>query len=593
MNAYRKPDNLRWKLKTAAFKKMICLQDRFGLYSYHRWIDENELSSKHLAKQSFQVKTFKNKPVFVFLIPFDEESHDDLIYTYRAIKEQTYSYWNVHIISKSTHIYEVAELEGDTRVNIQLLTPDTEVNQATVAATESAKGDYLIVAKPGDVPAPNLLFEAAESLQNNSKHDIVYYDEDYLGTGEGERLEPFFKPDWSPELMISINYLIHAAFRIDLFVEIIHQTGSDPIRGYGDLTFRATESASKIHHIPEVLYHKRTRYEIPSQADLLTHCRNVEGHLTRQGISDPRANLVKDNHVRVSWPVPKVTVSIIIPTKDNLEYLQTCIRSILQFTKSATYEIILIDSGSQEEQTHKYYAEITKKSNIQLISYNCGDNFNFNTALNLGASHSQGEILLFLNNDTEILDSEWFDEMVRWAARPEVGIVGAKLLYPNHTIQQAGIVIGMEGHASHVFAGIEEGYQGPFGSVSWYRNYSAVTGACMAIRRQVFEQVGGFDEDYTLVFSDVQFCLQVIEAGYRVVYTPYARLIHHEGQSRFSYIPDKDIQLAYSHFKHIVKKGDPYYNPNLSHAVRIPTFKRKNEEVPLERLEKIVSDTNN
>jgi GT2 family glycosyltransferase len=168
-----------------------------------------------------------------------------------------------------------------------------------------------------------------------------------------------------------------------------------------------------------------------------------------------------------------------------------------------------------------------------------------------------------------------------------VGAVGAKLLYPDGRIQHAGIIIGMEGHASHVFAGVKEGYTGPFGSVNWYRDYSAVTGACLAVRREVFESVGGFDEGYELAFSDVDICQRILQKGYRVAYTPFARLLHHEGVTRNRYIPAQDIRRGAEHFKQVVKQGDPYYNPNLSYAIRIPTFRRPREEQPIVRLEKI------
>jgi GT2 family glycosyltransferase len=196
--------------------------------------------------------------------------------------------------------------------------------------------------------------------------------------------------------------------------------------------------------------------------------------------------------------------------------------------------------------------------------------------------------LLFLNNDTEAIDADWLSEIAGWAIQPEIGIVGAKLLYPDLRIQHAGIVVGMEGHGSHIFAGKREGYSGIFGSVDWYRNYSAVTGACMAIRREVFDKIGGFDEEYDLVFSDIDICLRAIATGYRVIYNPFARLIHHEGKTRHRHIPAKDYHIAYQRLKSVVERGDPFYNPNLSYSIRIPTFKRTYEETPIQRLESIV-----
>ena len=178
---------------------------------------------------------------------------------------------------------------------------------------------------------------------------------------------------------------------------------------------------------------------------------------------------------------------------------------------------------------------------------------------------------------------------MRWAEQPNIGIVGAKLLFPDGAIQHAGIVVGMEGHGSHVYAKAREGYQGPFGSVDWYRNCSAVTAACMMMRREVFNNIGGFDEHYELVFSDIEICQRAIKDGYRILYTPFARLIHHEGLTRHQHIPSHDIRVGYEHLKKIIEQGDPFYNPNLSYSIRMPTLKRPDEESPIERLNNILS----
>jgi GT2 family glycosyltransferase len=298
-----------------------------------------------------------------------------------------------------------------------------------------------------------------------------------------------------------------------------------------------------------------------------------------------KAHIEKGN-VRVTWPASGKKVSIIIPTKDHLNDLKKCLNSILNKTTYSPFEIILVDSSSHWQTSQRYYQKILPTSNISIIRYE--GKFNYSAALNLGARSAGGDIFLFLNNDIEVIEADWLEELVRWVDRPEIGVVGAKLLYPGEAIQHAGIVIGMEGHASHIFAGVKEEFSGLFGSTEWYRNYSAVTGACMAIRRGLFESIGGFNESYRLVFSDVEICLRLIRLDYRVVYTPYARLIHREGKTRSNLIPPEDINTAYLHFKDIVQSGDPYFNPNLSCMIRIPTFRRQWEEAPLARLEKIV-----
>jgi len=208
---------------------------------------------------------------------------------------------------------------------------------------------------------------------------------------------------------------------------------------------------------------------------------------------------------------------------------------------------------------------------------------------NLGARQARGGFFVFLNNDVEVEAADWLNELVRWGCLPEIGIVGGKLLYPGGTIQHAGIVIGMEGHASHVFSGMPDGAAGPFGSTDWYRDVSAVTGACLAMRRDVFEQIGGFDERLVIAFGDVEICQRAIHAGYRVLYSPFARLIHYEGKTRANFIPEEDIRIGFEALKDAVRIGDPYYNPNLSHSVRAPTLRRPWEEDPSARLKEIAA----
>ena len=302
--------------------------------------------------------------------------------------------------------------------------------------------------------------------------------------------------------------------------------------------------------------------------------------------SDARVHYLSSGEAQATWSFDEKLVSIIIPTRDKAAVLKRCLDSIFNQTRYRRFEIILVENNSQQAETLAYYQQLKSIPEVRLLEF--PGTFNYSAANNLGARQALGEWLLFLNNDIEIIDPGWLEELCRWVSRPEVGAVGAKLLYPDGRIQHAGIIVGMEGHASHVFAGVKEGYSGLFGSVNWYRDNSAVTGACLAVRREVFEGVSGFDEGYVLAFSDVDICQRILQQGYRVVYTPFARLVHHEGMTRKRYIPAQDIRRGAEHLERVVKQGDPYYNPNLSYAVRIPTLKRPREEEPIVRLEKIV-----
>jgi GT2 family glycosyltransferase len=260
---------------------------------------------------------------------------------------------------------------------------------------------------------------------------------------------------------------------------------------------------------------------------------------------------------------------------------------LLDRTSYRNFEILIVDTGSTERTTRDYYASLTASPQIRIVDH--PGPFNFSAANNAGAERATGRMLLFLNNDTEPLEPDWLEEMVRWAERPEIGIVGAKLLYPDGTIQHAGVIVGLNGLAEHIYRYVHEGYTGVFGSVDWYRNYMAVTGACMMMRRDVFDEVGRFDEAYAVAFSDFEICLRAIEHGYRILYTPFARLLHHEGATRGQHTPPRDTRRAIDRVKSLIESGDPYFNPNLSYESPVPTLATRGDRSRTALLARIIS----
>jgi GT2 family glycosyltransferase len=578
---------LRWRLSTAIQKRFILLQDRFGWYGYQDWIRENEGEVQPIAGLKIHAEGLAYRPLVSLLIPWEGPSLDGLSSLIKILAGQWYENWEGCLLLGSNlgeGGFEAASrvAQGEPRMRLKKADSTSISKVLSLQALEMASGEFVLLLEGGDILSPQLLSEMALRLNETPTPDILYTDEDYLSADGKLRLDPFFKPDWSPELLISTNYLRHALFRASLMKEAAEQIPSREAGGYDELIFRCAEAAQGIGHLPKVLYHNRGGVSSDLQQARL---KSIEGHLRRTGVSGAQAALLKDSQVKVTWPVQNQKVSIIIPTRDHVETLAKCIQTLRERTSYPNYELILVDNGSCEGSTHEYYAQIRKDPDLRILDYR--EPFNYSAANNLGARNAAGEIYLFLNNDTEIIEPEWLEELVRWAERPEIGAVGARLLYPDGSIQHTGIVVGMEGHGSHVFTGANP-QRAIFGSIDWYRNTSAVTGACMAVRREVFIQAGGFDEDYELVFNDIEFCLRVMGLGYRNMVTPYARLIHHEGKTRFRYIPTRDIQLGYVHLKDWVARGDPYYNPNLSYAVRTPTFRRRFEESPIERLEAIV-----
>ena len=355
-----------------------------------------------------------------------------------------------------------------------------------------------------------------------------------------------------------------------------------------DLALRCTEKNPQIYHIPRILYHWR---QVPGSAasavdakpwafDAQVRC--IQTHLQRLGVQHAQVVSPSLGSVRVLWPTTGMKVSIIIPNKDKVELLRPCLTSLLTLTSYPNYEIIVVDTGSTKAETHLYYADLATEPHVHIVKFT--GPFNYSIVNNFGVSQATGDLLLFLNNDTQVLEADWLTELVGWAERPEVGIVGCKLIRPNGTIQHAGIIMGLEGHGSHVFDGDLEHHYGPFGSSEWVRDYHAVTGACLMIRRAVFEQVGGYDSAYQIGYGDIDLCLRTVEAGYRVVYTPFARLLHHEGGTRGLSLPASDVLRASCKMFSMIQAGDPFYNPNLSYNQRRTAISVPGEESRTERL---------
>ncbi|MGD2155988.1 MAG: glycosyltransferase [Anaerolineales bacterium] len=582
-----------WKARSG--EPLAPTQPTIEKRSYTSWIAENDPHLEELELQRESVQNFSSLPSISIITPVYNPPPEVLRSTLDSVLNQTYEYWELCIVDGNSNDPEVrkileAYVENYPRVRCRFLEENLGISGNTNVALYMAQGEYVAFLDHDDLLAPNMLYEVVQRLNDKPDTDLLYFDEDKVST-EGKRQDPFFKPDWSPEMLLSANYLTHPVIRRSLVNEV---GGFDPdMDGTQDwdLVLRCTEKTNKIEHIPKVLYHWRqvtgsaaTRFDAKSYVfDRQLKC--IENHLQRMGINDAKATFDSPGFVRVFWSNSGEKVSIIIPTRDKVEYLTKCVDSILKLTKYPSYEILVIDNQSQDSQTFAYYGEISKLERVRVVEYD--QEFNYSAANNFGANHATGKYLLFLNNDIEVLASDWLDELVRWAERPKIGAVGAKLLYPDGKIQHAGVVVGMEGHASHVFWGAVEKQGGVFGSVDWYRNYMAVTGACMMVPNDVFKRVGGFNEEYVLTFSDVEICVRMIEMGYRVVYNPYVRLRHYEGRSRGDHIPAVDIRKGYDNLRDLVEAGDPYFNPNLSYSVRIPMLKLENEEGRADRLERI------
>ncbi len=547
---------------------------------YAAWIAAHEPSASELEAQ--RRHRFAYGPRISLITPVLDPPPVALQEAIESVVAQTYSNWEWCLADGGSSRAEVRDLladasQRDERIRVVWLGANLGIAANSNAALRMATGDFVLLFDHDDLLAPFALHEIVRKLNEDATLDIVCFDEDKVTADGKTRLQPMFKPTrWSPELMLSANYLMHAAVRRSLVEEA---GGFDPATDGAqdwDLLLRCTERTNRVGHVARVLYHWRM---LPNSAAsglaagkpwaIDVQPRVVVNHLRRIGIPEPKAELLAPGLFHLTWPVRDEKVSIIIPTLDQPVLLRRCVHSLLTLTAYRNFEVLLIDTGSTDGRVLDFYAELAHEPRVQVL-HRAGA-FNYAATNNFGARRATGAHLLFLNNDVEVLEPDWLEEMLRWSQRPEVGAVGAKLLYPEGTIQHAGIVLGV----GHLFAGAAEDYNDSlFGGPHWYRNFSAVTGACLMTRRDVFERAGEFDEAYAIAFNDVDLCLRIAAQGYRIVYTPFARLRHEEGATRANYVPEENHALAGQRMGAIVAGGDPFFNPNLATDSKIPRLCR-------------------
>jgi GT2 family glycosyltransferase/glycosyltransferase involved in cell wall biosynthesis len=569
-------------------------------YSYQEWIRDHEPGDGELNLQRQEWERFSYKPLVSFLTPVFNPKPEVLKETIESVLVQTYSNWEFCLANGSPENPEVRRVldqfaKADPRIRVIHLQGNLGIANNTNQALHLAKGDFVALMDHDDLVSPDMLYQVVKALNNEPELDILYCDEDKVSENGKERLDPWFKPTaFSPDLLLSNNYLMHSVIRKKLIIDVgAFDPAVDGAQDW-DLSLRCLERTDKIKHIPRVFYHwRQVKDSAASDANakpwaFAAQKRCIKKHLERLGVNNPEITFPSLGVIRVLWPTFGNKVSIIIPNKDKPDLLKACINSILSHTTYPNYEIILVENGSTDLEIFAYYNELAKDKRVQLVTYPYP--FNFHRINNFGVKHATGSIFLFLNNDTEILEPTWLNELVGWVERKEIGVVGAKLLHPDETIQHAGIVMGLQGHGSHIFNGCKENFYGFFGSTEWYRNYMAVTGACMTMRREVFDQMEGFDEDYIVGYGDIDICLRIMQSGYRIVYTPFARIRHHEGGTRGLSLPASDVIRASISMRKIVKDGDPFFNPNLSYSYLYPAVVQPDEENRINRLLRILRD---
>lgn len=498
-----------------------------------------------------------------------------------CVMAQQYVNWQLCLADGSSDgVDRQSCLPQDERIRYTRLTENLGISGNTNAAISLADGEWIALMDHDDIIEPSALAEMMERAIRTGA-DMIYSDEDKVSLDLKHYYEPHFKSDYNPDLLRSNNYICHLLlFKRSLLLQVGgFRSEFDGAQDY-DFILRLCETAENIQHLPRMLYHWRMHpLSTAENPDSKTYAfeagrRAIEEHLKRVGIQGSVERTQRPGYYRVRYGLQgdvlsRPKVSIIIPNKDETETLRTCINSILTRTSWPEYEIIVVENNSTTQEIRDYYQELEAVPCVKVITW--PDAFNYSAINNFGVSHSSGQYVVLLNNDTEIITPDWLQEMMGICSRPEVGVVGAKLFYPDETIQHAGVVMKLAGCCGHVFYGAEKEDPGSYARASIIQNFSAVTAACFMCRRQVWDRLGGLSTEFQVAYNDIDFCLRAREAGYLVSFTPYAQAYHYESKTR-GYEEGSEKQARFQREQKLLKdrfpayqeQGDPYYNPHLT-----------------------------
>ena len=541
---------------------------------YRSWMDTVEAPEfEDRASIQASIARLPQRPLISVLLTLRNEPERLLRKTIESVLNQSYRNLelciSVHPTARNPHHVALEYAGLDARIRVS-------GGDGQAGAGQGAAGAYLTFVDQEDELAEHALYFLVLTLSREPGARILYSDEDCIGP-DGVRFAPHFKPDWNPDLFFSHNYLRRlCAFRRDL----LNEAGAlEAVPGNFSpdtlpLRLLPAVGAGQIVHLPRVLYHRRVHDKEKGESQSGHNpvaLRDYFSALGQAGISIEDGLAPGSCRVRFPLPSPEPLVSLLIPTRDRLELIEPCVRSILEKTSYANFEILILDNQSEDPATVGFLAGIGREDpRVRVLRYDLP--FNYSAINNFGVRQARGELVGLLNNDVEVISQEWLGEMVQHALRPDIGCVGAKLYYPDGTIQHAGVILGLWGVAGHSHKYFPRSAQGYCNRLLTVQNYSAVTGACLVVRRAIYQEVGGLDEtNLAISFNDVDFCLKVRQAGYRNLWTPYAELYHHESVSRGGEdTPEKKQregrEIAYMKARWgELLQADPSYNPNLTH----------------------------
>lgn len=546
----------------------------FKVKDYNKWLKINE--------EKVNYKQLKYKPLVSILIPTYNINKEYLSDCLDSILAQKYENFEVCIADDHSTLKETIDTlklyeKKDKRIKVVYRKENGHISKATNSALEIAKGEFIALMDNDDILTEDALYQMVLALNKNKNYDLIYSDEDKMDM-QGNYCEPHFKADYSPDSLLGGNYICH--FEI-LRTSIVRKIGGFRHEYVGaqdfDLFLRFVEQTipERIYHIPKVLYHWR---KVPgSTADtienkdyaILNGKKAVEDALKRRKLDAEVIVPIKSTHYIVEYKYKKEPmVSIIIPTKDLSKMLDRCLESIYSKTDYKNYEIIVVNNNSKEDETFKLFKKYSKYKNFSVLDV--PGEFNFSKINNLAVKKAKGEYVLFLNNDTEIISENWIKSMVGYAMQKHIGAVGVKLLYPDDTIQHAGVILGLGGSAGHAFTHVDADSFGFYGRLLVPYNYSAVTAACMMVQKKKFNSVGGFDEALKVAFNDVDFNIKLLDKGYYNVFLPQVELYHYESVSRGLDTTTKKYKQAMKEKDYLISKwkqyieNDKFYNPNFS-----------------------------
>lgn len=520
-----------FKIRRMMRKVQSSLRRRCSFFLYQLWIFKYNRPNASIIRN--HIKEFKYKPTISIIIPVSKTSKKFLNKAIKSVSQQFYPYYELIL-------------------NEEL---------------KSAKGEFIAFMEQDALLSKDALYQVVKTLNQNPDSDILYSDSDYINS-LNIRYSPYFKPDWDPYLILGQNYIGYfQVIRRTLLESIVGANTNLNANQNWDLILRLSENTQKFCHLPYILYHSRANNkEISNSGPQI-----VADHLKRKNIP-ARVSLLKNypvNQIHFTLPAELPLISIIIPTKDGLNLLKPCIDSLFKTTK-LDFEIVIINNNSEKQETFDYFKEIILNPKIKVLDY--PHPFNYAAINNFGVEAAKGQVILLLNNDIEAFEEGWLEEMLSLTLQEDVGIVGAKLYYPNDTIQHAGVILGIDGSARHIETGLPMDAPGYFYHLQLLHCFSAVTAACIMLRKSIYDEIEGFDaERFPVTFNDIDLCIKVRKAGYQVVWTPHAALYHKESATRGEDVTPEKLARTLREAARLKEKwgddviqNDPFYNPNLT-----------------------------